>query len=438
MAFNPIETAPKNEELIILHGESSDGYEVARWSVEKSNWVREEGEPIGLIPTHWMQLPNASSVPFTSNLRGRDEEKALPLRRYGLYASLFVTVGLAVLVTAFIGNFESPSSYQTHRAGETSARTASDPAPTVLSQDVASAEMAILNVRTVSEPPPRIETAKVPNIEQKQGFDQARLRDDAVVHELASGRQDVETLKDPVDRATAAMDAAGSETAQTLQTAQASASEQKDALDKERQRGDALARDLASARAEVEALKAPVAPPIVARTEPTQFMQAAHSSSQAAAPPTTGFAAVSTASVGRGSAADPQTAADTKSSVARGDSAAAPAREPAAVGDRTRGAAPTLGAIEDQIVLWVKRGEDLIAVGDFVSARVLFQRAADVGDAQATLMLAATYDPNMLDRFRVKGLTMDIAKARWWYEKARDLGSPAAARRLELLAQPRG
>jgi TPR repeat protein len=67
----------------------------------------------------------------------------------------------------------------------------------------------------------------------------------------------------------------------------------------------------------------------------------------------------------------------------------------------------------------------------------VFQRAAEIGDAKAALMLGATYDPNILERFQAKGLAPDMAKARFWYEKARDLGSVEASRRLELLSQVR-
>ena len=117
-----------------------------------------------------------------------------------------------------------------------------------------------------------------------------------------------------------------------------------------------------------------------------------------------------------------------------------PAREPrnVALGDPTRVAAPPPRAIgEHQIALWLKRGEEFTAAGDFVSARLVFQRAAETGNAKAAFMLAGTYDPAVLDRIRAMGVAPDIAKARLWYEKAKNLGSPEAARRLELLVQKR-
>jgi hypothetical protein len=87
----------------------------------------------------------------------------------------------------------------------------------------------------------------------------------------------------------------------------------------------------------------------------------------------------------------------------------------------------------DEIDTLVKRGEDFIARGDIAAARLVLQRAAEGNDAGAALTLAETYDPVVLEKLGVQGLSADIAKARTWYERAKDLGSPEARRRLELL-----
>ena len=119
-------------------------------------------------------------------------------------------------------------------------------------------------------------------------------------------------------------------------------------------------------------------------------------------------------------------------SVGKGHSAAASVREPqdAALGDPA--ASPSRTIREHQIALWVKRGEEFIAAGDFVSARLVFQRAAERGNAKAAFMLAETYDPAALDTIRAMGVAPDIAKAHLWYEKAKNLGSPEAVRKLEV------
>jgi hypothetical protein len=90
----------------------------------------------------------------------------------------------------------------------------------------------------------------------------------------------------------------------------------------------------------------------------------------------------------------------------------------------------------EEIKLLIKQGEQLVAAGDLVTARVVFQRAAEADDASAAMALAATYDPAILAKLGVVGLSGDIDKARSWYQKAESLGSPEATRRLGLLANP--
>jgi hypothetical protein len=89
----------------------------------------------------------------------------------------------------------------------------------------------------------------------------------------------------------------------------------------------------------------------------------------------------------------------------------------------------------EEIILLLKRGKDLIASGDLAAARLVLQRAADANHAEAALALGATYDPLVLRELKVYGFTPDAAMARVWYEKAIELGSPAAPRRLEMLTQ---
>jgi hypothetical protein len=82
----------------------------------------------------------------------------------------------------------------------------------------------------------------------------------------------------------------------------------------------------------------------------------------------------------------------------------------------------------------IKQGEQFAATGDLVTARLVFQRAAEAGDATAALALGASYDPIVLARLGFWGIRADVAKARSWYEIAKELGSSEAPRRLELLA----
>ncbi len=104
-----------------------------------------------------------------------------------------------------------------------------------------------------------------------------------------------------------------------------------------------------------------------------------------------------------------------------------------------RGAAPPVrpGNVtpdNEEIASLVKRGQDFIANGDLASARLVLRRAADAGDAQAALLLGSTYDPATFKQLKVIGSAPDPAEARAWYQRAVELGSTEAVRRLEPLA----
>ena len=88
----------------------------------------------------------------------------------------------------------------------------------------------------------------------------------------------------------------------------------------------------------------------------------------------------------------------------------------------------------DSIKLLMQQGEQFVASGDLVAARLVYQRAAEAGNAAAALALGATFDPAVLAKIGVSGMGADVEKARTWYEKAKEFGSPEAPRRLEMLA----
>jgi hypothetical protein len=89
----------------------------------------------------------------------------------------------------------------------------------------------------------------------------------------------------------------------------------------------------------------------------------------------------------------------------------------------------------DELATLLERGEGYLQDGDIAAARVVLRRAADAGHAQAAMALAATYDPVALKEAGTLGVAADIATARVWYEKASQLGSAEAIRRLQRLAQ---
>jgi TPR repeat protein len=87
----------------------------------------------------------------------------------------------------------------------------------------------------------------------------------------------------------------------------------------------------------------------------------------------------------------------------------------------------------DELASLMQRAKSMLAVGDLMSARLLLERAADGQEAEAALMLAQTYDPDVLGTSDVRNITPEPAKARAWYQKAAQLGSADAQRRLAQL-----
>ena len=82
---------------------------------------------------------------------------------------------------------------------------------------------------------------------------------------------------------------------------------------------------------------------------------------------------------------------------------------------------------------FVVRGERELEQGQVAVARQFFLRAAQAGLARGALLLAATYDPRELVRWRVQGVQPSVEEARKWYERARELGAPEAEERLARL-----
>ncbi len=115
----------------------------------------------------------------------------------------------------------------------------------------------------------------------------------------------------------------------------------------------------------------------------------------------------------------------------RAPAAAAPAAVPVAAPPVAASPARKLDA--DELAALLNRAKGLLAAGDIPSARLLLERAADAQDASAALMLARTYDPDALGTQDIRNIVPDPAMARTWYQKAAQLGSADAQRRIAQL-----
>lgn len=103
--------------------------------------------------------------------------------------------------------------------------------------------------------------------------------------------------------------------------------------------------------------------------------------------------------------------------------------------------APAAAAAVDtqQAEALLARGDDMMATGDVVAARLFYQRAAELGSAAAATAVGQTYDPGVLELLRVRGARGDVQVAAEWYRKAIAAGDRQAEIRLKrLLARSAG
>ena len=79
------------------------------------------------------------------------------------------------------------------------------------------------------------------------------------------------------------------------------------------------------------------------------------------------------------------------------------------------------------------RANQLLAMGDVAAARIVLDRAAELGNAQALFELAETYDPFSLSAWGTLGTQADAAKAQELYAKALAGGIQRAKDRIDAL-----
>jgi hypothetical protein len=79
------------------------------------------------------------------------------------------------------------------------------------------------------------------------------------------------------------------------------------------------------------------------------------------------------------------------------------------------------------------RASALLAQGSIGAARLVLERAAETGNAQALFALAETYDPNVLATWRAYGTQGDATKASDLYARAYEGGIKAAKNRTRAL-----
>jgi hypothetical protein len=214
-----------------------------------------------------------------------------------------------------------------------------------------------------------------------------------------------------------------------------------------RKRGSRLLKTAAFAAAALVATFVAVKNPFTVFANATASLIGASSDSRSAPPPVTPprqtVAAVAAASAPVAVAATPAQASIPAQLPSRDEIALAlktahqnqapEVQQPAAAAAPVSIAPPARRIDSDELAALMTRAKAFLASGDIPPARLLLERAAEAQEASAALMLAQTYDPTVLGTQDIRNITPDPALARSWYQRAAQLGSADAQRRLSQL-----
>jgi hypothetical protein len=299
----------------------------------------------------------------------------------------------------------------------------------VLEDELALLRTELDNAHEVAQEAGRsVEAAK---IEHEQALKKERDRAETLARELASARMQA-------DERSTRLAAAYAEVQEVTDASRASAWEQKTSLAAERDRANAVARELASVRdqldtgnrqpAALKAFRAPAAgdglPEWVATSRSMTTEGTFHHPQQDS---------MQVAAVYQ----EPSSPPEAKPPAAQ---SAAHVREPVLESNTATASAPSAPArtlsrslVDERRLL--ARAIALLREADISGARPLLEHAAQRGSARAAFMLAETYDDRVLLSWRVRGIAGDIAKALELYELAQSGGIEDAKERIKKLQQ---
>jgi hypothetical protein len=288
--------------------------------------------------------------------------------------------------------------------------------------------------------------------QHRRAIEEERARGAALASELALARREIETnvallnkarettaeLQQERDRA----EAGAAKSAQLLgeerqhaTAATASTAQDRRALEEERARGAALASELAIARREIETN---VARLNKSRDDAAQFKQTAEKQTaenttaelQQERDSADGLSRELT--MARESA---QRAIDARTTLERAANS-----QITQVTQAVEAAAPEQPAAAvahggPEVARLMVRARALLGQGNIGAARIVLERAAEMGSTQATFMLAETYDPVILSAWGTYGTRGEVTKARELYAKAYVGGIQEAKNRFDALDQ---
>jgi TPR repeat protein len=186
---------------------------------------------------------------------------------------------------------------------------------------------------------------------------------------------------------------------------------------------------------------AAAAPPAATATEtapPPEPAAAAAATTATASTPTTAPTTPSAAAVDSAAAAPPPAVAPPAPAAAPAvpdsTAAAAPATPRPAITGSTEPPSTRPAPLQKEMIgALMKRGDQMLAIGDISAARLLYERAAGAGDAKAATAAGKTYDPVFLSQIAARGVQPQPERAAEWYRRALEAGDAEAGARLTRL-----
>ncbi len=494
-----IDIAPRDGKAIIIEDDASGTYDVAHWSPEAGEWVGENGEPSKITPTHWYPMPRdkyllredegssnrsqvgharrrlaASSITATliaAALIGLyfRAEVAVYVTRYASQQDIFgvSTIGgqvfeqepksasqdsrktdLFAQQQAEADQARVQEAPQVKQAVEAPAPDAGqslekEPPPEVLANELAQARRAInepnLQPRAgaansaqsleqerektaalVQDAATAQQELTASTVQHRHTLEEERTRGAALASELAMARHEIETN-------VALLNKARDDAARFKQTAERTTAEQQQ---QERDRAEALSRELAMARHEIETN---VASLNKARDDAAKFKQTAERTTTELQQERDRAEALSRELTTAHESAQRATDVRTTLEPTAGSQIAKVPQSMEATSPEQPAATVSQG--DPEVARLMVRASALLGQGNIGAARIVLEHAAETGSAQASFMLAETYDPAILAAWGTYGTRGEATKARELYAKAHAGGIQEAKNRFDALDQ---
>ncbi len=536
-----IDTAPRNGEFVIIVDDASNRFDIAQWLVSRE-WVREDGKPSQITPSHWSPIAIGENRPFSLNaVKAPQQDEPIPVpsrdeaphepstddfvpahiasapaivphvesqtaavprpRRFvtsiavALVAALLIGLSFHAELESLLARYPSlqttfekqiqQASQEAHQpqvepnpAGVPLNARSGAPVPeaqplsvsserhNALANELAEARRSLdaINLQL------RLEAAKAQSFEQQlqreqertaaltselaevrrdfdtrmtssskaseeavqfarmqeamtaalqRSFEEERSRSAALASELATARRDLGT------RAASSSNAVD-ELAQLRKTTEGTTAELRQSLQQGREKVSALASELATARRDLETRAAASSNAV---EELAQLRKT-----------TEGTTAELRQSLQQEREKVAALAPDLESTKRMSGALQSPGPTSSGENGQTKPVAaerPVTPAVQGdpEAVGLMARAKVLLAQGNIGAARIVLERAVEMGSAEASFALAETYDPRILSSWGTYGTRGDTSKARELYAKALAGGIQQAKDRFDALRQ---